>query len=376
MQKLSLRNLALLGALLAVWGFFAAMEPAFLSSRNLSNLMIELSITAVLAMGMFLVILTGNIDLSVGSGVGLFGGIAAVLIFWHQVSAPASMLVSLGIAVAIWLAMGTLIIKQRMPAFIITLGGLLVFQGLHWLVIKNSTVPVSVGGRDNALSLLTTWYLPRMAGLALCIVVWGLLAGMSLYGRSRRKADGLEVESGEVTFYKILIAAQVLAVFWLVCDQYRGIPLSAVIFAAVTFVIYVLSKHTRFGRHVYAIGGNEEAARVSGIAVDRTVIAVFGIMGALTCLTGWLQTAYVGASTTTVGKLMELDAIAACVIGGASLKGGRGTVLGVLFGSLLMASLLNGMTLMAVSAEIKPIARGAVLALAVWMDVRLSRKAA
>ncbi len=373
MQKLSFRNLALLGALLAVWGFFALAQPLYLSPANLSNLMTEVSITAVLAMGMFLVILTGNIDLSVGSGVGLFGGIAAVLIAWQHWTAPGAMGVSLAIAVVVWLGMGALIVKQRVPAFIITLAGLLVFQGLHWMVIENSTVPTSDARGPNALTLLTNAYLSPVIGAGLCLGVWVLLTGILLAGRRRRKAHGLEVPSGEIDFYKIVLAGQVLGLFWVVCQQYRGIPLAAVIFAGVTFLVYVLSRHTRFGRHLYAIGGNVEAARLSGIAVDRTVITVFAIMGALTCLTGWLQTSYAGFSTPTVGKLMELDAIAACVIGGASLRGGRGTVLGVLFGSLLMASLLNGMSILAVAAEIRPVARGAVLALAVWMDVRLSR---
>jgi D-xylose transport system permease protein len=142
----------------------------------------------------------------------------------------------------------------------------------------------------------------------------------------------------------------------------------------VTLVVFVITRHTVLGRYLYAIGGNEEAATVSGIPVARVVVAAFGIMGGIVAITGFMQTAYAGASTTTVGELMELDAIAACVIGGVSLKGGRGSVLGVLFGALLMACLLNGMTLMAVSPEFKFIARGTVLALAVWMDVRLGRR--
>jgi D-xylose transport system permease protein len=146
-----------------------------------------------------------------------------------------------------------------------------------------------------------------------------------------------------------------------------------VILGFVAFVIHVLTAHTPFGRYLYAIGGNEEAAVISGIPVAQVVIAAFTIMGAVVALTGFMQTSYSGASTTTVGDLMELDAIAACVIGGASLKGGRGTVVGVLFGALIMACLLNGMTLLAVSPEFKFIARGVVLSLAVWMDVRLAR---
>jgi D-xylose transport system permease protein len=145
------------------------------------------------------------------------------------------------------------------------------------------------------------------------------------------------------------------------------------ILSAVAFVVWVLTQHTPWGRYLYAIGGNEEAAVISGVPVARVTIGAFTLMGAIVALTGFMQTAYGGASTTTVGDLMELDAVAACVIGGVSLRGGRGTVLGVLFGALIMACLLNGMTLLAVQPEQKFIARGLVLILAVWMDVRLAR---
>jgi D-xylose transport system permease protein len=168
----------------------------------------------------------------------------------------------------------------------------------------------------------------------------------------------------------LFVAAQALALVVLVCGQYRGLPLSFVILSAVAAMVHVLTRHTPFGRHLYAIGGNEEAAVVSGIPVAKTVVVAFTLLGGIVAIAGFMTTAYAGASTTTVGDLMELDAIAACVIGGTSLKGGRGTVLGALFGALIMATLLNGMTLLAVPPEIKMIVRGVVLALAVWMDVR------
>ncbi|MDD5656421.1 MAG: ABC transporter permease, partial [Elusimicrobia bacterium] len=151
------------------------------------------------------------------------------------------------------------------------------------------------------------------------------------------------------------------------------VPLTVVVLGLAALGVTVLTEHTPFGRYLYAIGGNEEAAVISGVPVSRVIIGAFGLLGAIVAVTGFMQTAYSGASTTTVGELMELDAIAACVIGGASLKGGRGSTLGVLFGSLIMAVLLNGMTLLAVSPEYKFIARGVVLALAVWMDVRCRR---
>jgi D-xylose transport system permease protein len=138
--------------------------------------------------------------------------------------------------------------------------------------------------------------------------------------------------------------------------------------------VHVITERTRFGRHLYAIGDNEEASSLSGIPITRTIVIAFAAMGAFVALTGLLQTAYAGAATTTVGDLMELDAIAACVIGGTSLRGGRGSVIGVLFGALIMASLLNGMTLLALAPELKLLVRGSVLVLAVWLDVTLSRR--
>jgi len=308
----------------------------------------------------------------VGSGVGLFGGIAAVFVFEKGWPAGGAMIVALAAALIVWTAMGAMIVKQKIPAFIITLAGLLIFKGLHWLVIHNATIPVAPGGETNAISMLTTYYVPKPIGLLLAAGIVGAAAFAKMRGRRERAELGLDVEPFEATFTSVFLMGQLVFLFVLVCNQYRGIPLPAVILAVTAFIVWVVTQHTRFGRYLYAIGGNEEAARISGIAVDRVVIGAFAIMGAITALTGLMATAYSGASTTTVGGLMELDAIAACVIGGVSLRGGRGTVLGVLFGSLIMASLLNGMTLMAVSPEIKFIARGLVLAFAVWLDVKLS----
>jgi D-xylose transport system permease protein len=372
-SKVALRDFSMVIALVVIGLFFAFASPAFVSARNLSNLAVELSITAALALGMLMIILTSHVDLSVGSGVGLFGGFAAILVFERHWPGAGAMFVALVLAIAVWTLMGALIVKQKIPAFIITLAGLLVFKGLHWLVIHNATIPVASGGEENALSMLTTYFVPKPVGYALAGLITAAAITAALRGRRQRAELGLDVEPFESTFGKVFITGQLVFLFVIVCNQYRGIPLPAVILAATAFIVWLVTQHMRFGRYLYAIGGNEEAARISGIAVDRVVIGAFAIMGGIVALTGFMQTAYSGASTTTVGGLMELDAIAACVIGGTSLRGGRGTVTGVLFGALIMASLLNGMTLMAVSPEIKFIARGLVLALAVWMDVKLSR---
>ena len=372
--KLTVRDFSLLLSLLAIGAFFALAAPQFLSARNLSMLSVELAITATLALGMLLVILPGHIDLSVGSGVGLMGGIACVLIIDHGWPAWAALAVSGVVALVLWTAMGALIVRERIPAFIITLGGLLVFKGAFWLVIGSHTIPVVAGGSTNLYSLLTTFYLSPAASGALVAAVFVFLVVLNLRARRRRQALGFSIDEAEVAFLKLFVTAQGLLLFVLVVNQFRGIPLPVVILGLVALVVQVVTRHTPFGRHLYAIGGNEEAAFVSGVPVQRTVIGAFTLLGGIVAITGLMQTAYAGATTTTVGDSMELDAIAACVIGGTSLRGGRGTVLGVLFGALIMASLLNGMTLLAVAPEMKFIVRGVVLTLAVWMDVKLAKR--
>jgi D-xylose transport system permease protein len=373
MQGNLTRELTMAVALVAIWVFFSVQEPVFLSPRNLSLLTVELAIIAMLALGMLLVLLPGQIDLSAGSGVGLLGAVAAVLVYWHGVPAPVALLLALVAGMAIWAVMGALIAIERVPAFIITLGGLLVFRGLHWLVIQNQTVPVVEGGDSNVYSLLTTFYLPPAAGYALAAAVVIASVAAALRRRTQRRRHGLPVEDDEGLALRQLVLAQLVFLVVVIANGYRGVPLALVILAGVALFVHWLTMHTPFGRYLYAIGGNEEAAVVSGVPVRATLIGAFTLMGAIVALTGFMQTAYSGASTTTIGSLMELDAIAACVIGGTSLRGGRGSVLGVLFGTLIMVSLLNGMTLMAVSPETKYIARGLVLALAVWLDLRLAR---
>jgi len=375
MNRLAIRDFALVFALIVICAFFALRVPdfQFLSARNLSLLTIDFAITATLAVGMLLVILSGHIDLSAGSGVGLIGGIAAVLIANHAWPVPLAMAAAVIVALLLWFVMGSLIVRQRIPAFIITLGGLLVFKGLFWLVIQNHTVPVAIGGGANLYSLLTTYYLPPLAGYVLGGIVVGTITVARIRTNSARRAHQLPTEDSEVTFLKLFLVAQMVLLFVLITNQFRGIPLPALILAAVTLIAYLLTAHTPFGRYLYAIGGNEEAALVSGIPVSRVTVGAFTLMGGVVAITGLMQTAYAGASTTTIRDLMDLDTIVACVIGGASFRGGRGTVSGVLFGALIMACLINGMTLLAVEPEKKFIARGLVLILAVWMDVRMTR---
>ena len=190
------RDFSMVIALLAIWGFFAVAAPNFVSARNISNLAVELSITAVLALGMLLIILTGNIDLSVGSGVGLLGGLTAVLVTEHHWSAPAAMALALVAAILGWVGMGALIASQRIPAFIVTLAGLMVFKGLHWKVIHNATIPITTGGTDNLFSILTTWYLPPLESWLLAGGSYAAMVVLRLRERRRRAAAGFTNESG------------------------------------------------------------------------------------------------------------------------------------------------------------------------------------
>lgn len=372
-KRIALRDFSLLIALVLIGVFFYTRDARFMSARNLAQLGIELSATAVLSLGMLLVILPGHIDLSVGSGVGLIGGVAAVLISNHDWSAPPALLITTVLSLLIYTGMGWIIMKERVPAFIITLGGLLVFKGVHWLVIQNETVAVAPGNQENLYSRLTTFYLPNVLSVALAAAAIAALGFAMLRGHRQRTTRGF-ASDGELVFLRWFLASQVIGLFVLVMSQYKGLPLAALILGVVALLVHVLLQQTRLGRYLYAVGGNEQAALVAGVPVNRVVIGAFALMGVIVALAGFLQTAFAGSSTTTTGQLMELDAIAACVIGGTSLKGGQGTVVGVLFGALIMAMLLNGMTLLAVSPEQKFIARGLVLALAVWMDVRLSQK--
>ncbi|MEK7431585.1 MAG: ATPase [Cyanobacteriota bacterium] len=373
-KNISIRDYSMVIALVLIWGFFAFLSPDFLTPRNLSELIIDLSITGVLALGMFLILIPGQIDLSAGSGVGLIGGVASVLISIHAFPVWLSLLIGIFCGVALWTLMGWIIVKQEVPAFIITLGGLLIFKGLFWMVIQNSTISILHNGKENIYSSLTTYNLSSENGIAFALIGFLALVFFNIKGQKQQKSFGFETENPEVNFMKLFITGQLILLFTLICNYSRGFPLSVVILIASVLFVYILTQFTVFGRYLYAIGGNSEASFLSGIKVDRILILAYSLMGFFVAISGFLQTSFIGSSTTTIGNLMELDAIAACVIGGTSLKGGRGTVSGVLFGALIMVSLLNGMTLLAVSPEMKFIIRGSVLALAVWMDIKLSKK--
>jgi putative multiple sugar transport system permease protein len=329
---------------------------------------------------MILIIIAGHIDLSAGSVVAATGAVSAVLMVNMDLPWPLAVLITIVVGAAIGAFQGYWIAYFGIPAFIVTLAGMLVFRAVTLTVLGNQ----GIGPFPDAVRTLSNGFLPGFLGnvglgplggadLFTLLVELAAIALSQWRARSARLGYGQVVDPFPVFVLKIAAPAVVLMAVVVQLARFRNLPWVLVLLAALVVGYTLLTTRAVFGRHIYAVGGNEEAAVISGISVRRVVTGCFAMLGFLVALCGLMQTAYAGASTTTIGQLLELDAIAACVIGGTSLRGGRGTVAGVLFGSLIMASLLNGLTLRADSPEVKFVARGTVLALAVWLDVRVSR---
>jgi D-xylose transport system permease protein len=369
----ALRAYTMVFALIAIWVFFHyATGRVFFEPRNFSNLMRQASVTGVLAVGMLMVIVTGQIDLSVGSIVGLAGGIAAIEQGWMGWGIVPSLAAGIGVGVAIGGAQGALTAYLNIPAFIVTLGGLLAWRGAILGLSRGATIPIQLGpfksiGQDYVGPMLG-WVLAVMAVAA---VVWTNVAG----NRARRR-HGLSEEGWGRTLLRILIPSAVIVGFIFMMNSYElspgvfaGIPIPVLILLVVALAGAFLTRHTTFGRYLYAIGGNPDAARLSGISVRKHLLAVFVIMGALAAVAAIIYTARVGSASPDAGQLLELDAIAACVIGGTSLMGGRGSVFGAILGALIMASLDNGMSLKSVEPYMQNILKGAILVAAVGLDM-------
>ena len=364
--KPSLRAYVMIGVLALIWIYFHwATNSVFMTSRNLSNLMTQMSVTAILAVGMLMVIVSGNIDLSVGSVLGFAGGIAAFALTTLEFGLPASILFAIFVGVAIGLFHGALTAYLNIPAFIVTLGGLLAWRGAVKWLLGGNTIPTTnetfkAIGQGN-ISLKLGW---ALAGIAIIFVL------LMAYRKARAVKDyGL----GEANYLGELLKAVVpiggiVAFIW-VMNAYQGVPVPVLILVAVALFGAFITISTTFGRYLYAIGGNADAARLSGLDNKRIVLKVYAILGALAGLAALIFTARVGSAAPDAGTLKELDAIAACVIGGASLVGGRGTILGALIGALIMASLDNGMSLLNVRDFMQDIIKGSILVLAVGIDM-------
>jgi D-xylose transport system permease protein len=373
----ALRTYTMLFALIAIWIFFqwatrSETDPygLFLSPRNFSNLMRQTAVTGVLAVGMLMVIVTGNIDLSVGSLVGFIGGVAAsaqgVQNGWGLVPTLAAALI---VAVAYAEAQGALVAYANIPAFIVTLGGLLAWRGVVLGMTKGETIPITLTG----FKAIGQQFVTRPVGLAFALLAVAGIVWMNLRRHRARARYGLGRTSALNLVTRIVLPSLVVVLFIRHMNASEGIPIPVIILIIVALGGAFLMQSTTFGRYLYAIGGNPEAARLSGIDVRKHIWAVFCIMGALAGIASLIYTARVGSASPDAGNLLELDAIAACVIGGTSLMGGRGTVFGACLGALFMASLDNGMSLLNVQPYSQYIIKGAILVTAVGLDM-LGRK--
>lgn len=365
----ALRAYTMVFALVAIWIFFAVRteNALFLAPGNLANLLKQMSVTGVLAVGMLFVIIARQIDLSIGSIVGLAGGIAAMSQGWGLFASLASAIV---IGVVIELLQGALVAYANIPAFIVTLGGLLSWRGVILYLSKGETIPVRIPVfRLLGVALITPASGLVLGGIAIAAVIW-----LTVRRNRARARHGLPVPGIAATIARIVIPSVLIAVFVYVMNLQGGVPLPVIIMIAVAIVGHFLTQSTTFGRYLYAIGSNPDAARLSGVNSQRYIVGAFALLGALVGVASLLHTGRVGSASPDAGTLMELDAIAACVIGGTSLMGGRGKVSGALLGALIMASLDNGMSLLSVENATQYIIKGMVLVAAVGFDMAGRKK--
>ncbi len=362
--KQSWRTWTMVFALVLIWVIFQYVtDQAFLQPRNLSNLFRQMTVTGVLAMGMVLIIVSGHIDLSVGSVVCFLGVILAMLM-QRGIGAEQAMLATLGVGAIISFLQGWLTAFQKVPAFIVTLAGMMVFRGLSMGVTSGVTIPLE----DGWIKSFGSAYLPPMWGwgFAALAAAFLVLKGIRL-SKIASKAGPLAHEG--VQWGWILLQTATIFVFTFVMNAYEGIPAPVLLMLILMVIFQFVSTKTVFGRHVYAVGGSVEAAYLSGVNVRRVVLGNFLLMGLLTAVAAMILTARVESAQPDAGQLLELDAVASCVIGGTSLMGGKGTIAGALLGALVMESLNNGMSLANMEAFWQYVVKGLVLVVAVWLDV-------
>lgn len=367
--RIDLRLLSMVFILLGMWLFFRWQVGGFyFSGESIAKLSRDMATWTILAAGMTLVIVSGNIDLSVGSLLALVAGCCAFMLdpedglgWAASLAVPVALLV--GLLCGLW--QGVLVASFRIPAFIVTLAGMFIFRGLTQRVsAKDPRVP-----DESWVTSLGFSYVPPTIGYIAAGVLCAVLAFFVLAAAARRKRLGLEPASRLILALKILVPSAVIIGFVHKANEYKGVPAQTLIMVIVLFAMYILARKTLFGRRVFAIGGNADAARLSGISVERNTVAVFAIMGLLAGVAGVVWMAQNQGATQKAGEWYELYAIAACVIGGTSLMGGRGSVFGTLLGALVMATVIQGMDYTGLDNWIQWVVRGAVLAIAVGIDV-------
>ncbi len=382
-QTRNIRDYGMYIAFVLVVVFFTiATKGLFVSSRNIGNLVNATSYVAVLAIGMTLVIVIRHIDLSVGFLAGTLGAVAAIsLKYWHLPVAATIPLV-LGIGVIAGLVTALLVAQMRIPAFVATLAGWLLYKGVLQLITRSTGSIIIEQDSYNALGngyipdLPDMGFLPGIHKVTLLLGLLAVLIFIQNEFRKRRKNQtyGFEVAPTNIFIFKLVfISAVIVGVTWVLAG-YQGLSWAAVIVIVVVLLYAYVTTRTTVGRHIFAVGGNPEAAQLNGISIKKITYLVFGSMGLLTGLAGILYSSWLRSATTIAGTGMELDAIAAAFVGGAAVSGGVGKVTGSIVGALVMASLTNGMNLMHADISIQYIVRALVLAGAVIFDVATRKK--
>jgi putative multiple sugar transport system permease protein len=372
--KQNLREYGMLISLVAIMIFFQFMtDGTLLQPLNLTNLVLQNSYIIIMALGMLLVIVAGHIDLSVGSVCGFVGALAAVLMVnyeWHFVPAT---LVCLVVGGVIGAAQGWFVAYFKIPSFIVTLAGMLVFKGLALALLAGQ----SVGPFPDTFQKLSSGFIPDpLAGTELRLTSLLLGAGVALAmvamgwrARSNQRLHGMETEPMALFAARnAVFAAIIVALSWLLAS-YRGLPNVLVIMFALMVAYDFVTTRTTIGRRIYALGGNEKAARLSGIRTERLAFLTFVNMGVLAALAGLVFAARLNTATPKAGLGFELDVIAACFIGGASASGGVGRVMGAVIGAFVMGVMNNGMSILGIGIDYQQVIKGLVLLAAVCVDV-------
>jgi ABC-type xylose transport system permease subunit len=364
------RSLTLLGILIAVALLFQILtDGLFLTSRNLTVLSVQVAITAILAAGIVMIMVPAHIDLSIGAAVSVTAIVTALTMKDLGVSAPVAIVLTLlaGLAIGIW--HGFWVAVMGVPAFIVTLASLLALRGLALLLTKGETV-----APDVEITKIAATFIDRGVTVVIFALLLAGFTGLLLRERKARLAAGMAAPMGPTVLLPSVLFGLMCLGAALVAVSYQGLPLPVLFLLVVVVAISLLLRQTRFGRHLYAMGGNPVAARYAGIRTRRHTFTIFAIMGVLYGIAGLILVARLGSAPPNAATGLELNVIAAAVIGGTSLLGGVGTVAGAIMGALLMESLNNGMSLMNLPSYWQQIAVGFVLLIAVYLDVRSRRE--
>ena len=377
--KNNLREYGLLLSLVVIMVFFQIeTDGTLFQPLNLTNLILQNSYIIVMALGMLLVIVSGHIDLSVGSVSGFVGAVAAVLMVNHGVHFVVATILCLILGGVIGAAQGYWVAFYKIPSFIVTLAGMLVFKGLALAVLEGS----SVGPFPDTFQLLSTGFIPdpfhgetlRVTSLVAGILMALVLLVSKVRGRAERVKHGMESEPAILFMVKNLVFASMIAAFSYMLASYKGLPNVLIVMLLLMLIYDFVTSRTTLGRRIYALGGNEKAARLSGIKTERLTFYTFINMGMLSALAGLIFAARLNTATPKAGLGFELDVIAACFIGGASASGGVGKVLGAVIGAFIMGVMNNGMSIMGIGIDYQQVIKGVVLLAAVCVDVYNKKK--